>query len=106
MHHFQYNEVSFVCPVAWSSRKIPRVVRSTLSAESMALSALDRLSWIRLLWEWPKDPRVDITNPEAILAKAPVSVVATDCDRPRMTSPPRPRCLAVRNTALAWCVFS
>ena len=31
------NKVSIVCPMAWSSRKIPRVVRSTLSAETVAL---------------------------------------------------------------------
>ena len=74
------NEVGIVCPIAWSSRKIPRVVRSTLSAEAIALSgALDRLSWIRLLWEWTKDPSINIAAPEQILAAAPISVVATDC---------------------------
>ena len=74
------NEVGIVCPIAWSSRKIPRVVRSTLSAEAVALSgALDRLSWIRLLWEWTKDPSINIAAPEQILADAPISVVATDC---------------------------
>lgn len=67
-------------PIAWSSRKTPRVVRSTLSAEAIALSgALDRLSWIRLMWEWTKDPGVNISNPEALLTHAPISVVATGC---------------------------
>ena len=33
------NQRSVVCPVAWSSKKIPRVVTSTLSAEAVALSA-------------------------------------------------------------------
>ena len=43
------NERTVVCPMAWSSKKIPRVVTSTLSAESMALSAsLDRLGYIRI----------------------------------------------------------
>ena len=38
------NEQAVVAPVAWSSKKIPRVVRSTLGAEAAALSsAVDRL---------------------------------------------------------------
>ena len=31
------NQRTVICPMAWSSRKIPPVVRSTLSAESVAL---------------------------------------------------------------------
>jgi len=43
------NHRTVICPVALSSRKIPRVVRSTLSAEAVALgSALDCLSWVRI----------------------------------------------------------
>ena len=49
------NHRTVICPMAWSSRKIPRVVRSTLSAEAVALgAALDRLSWLRIFWEWMK----------------------------------------------------
>ena len=74
------NERTVVCPIAWSSRKIPRVVTSTLSAESMALSsALDRLGYIRVMWEWLKDPAVDWANPSQVLAKAPTSSAVTDC---------------------------
>ena len=74
------NVKTVVCPVAWSSKKIPRVVRSTLSAEAIALgSTLDRLSWIRVFWEWMKNPAVDWSNPSDILREAPRSVVATDC---------------------------
>ena len=74
------NKVSVICPVAWSSRKVPQVVRSTLSAESVALSStLDRISWLRLLWEWLKDPSVDLTDPSEILGRAPLAGVATDC---------------------------
>ena len=74
------NQLSVICPIAWSSRKIPRVVRSTLSAEATALSSsLDRLSWLRVLWSWICDPSVDWSDPMEILGKAPLATVATDC---------------------------
>ena len=74
------NVKTVVCPIAWSSKKIPRVVRSTLSAEAVALgSTLDRLSWIRVFWEWMKNPAIDWSEPSAVLRLAPRSVVATDC---------------------------
>eukprot|EP00435_Cladocopium_sp_Y103_P022581 s1765_g5.t1 len=74
------NERTVICPVAWSSRKIPRVVTSTLSAESMALSsALDRLGYIRILWEWLKNPAIDWADPSQILAQAPTASAVTDC---------------------------
>ena len=74
------NVKTVICPVAWSSKKIPRVVRSTLSAEAVALgSTLDRLSWIRVFWEWMKSPDIDWSEPSAVLRMAPRSVVATDC---------------------------
>ena len=38
-------------PLIWSSKKISRVVRSTISAEAFSMSqSVDRLSWMRLLW--------------------------------------------------------
>eukprot|EP00435_Cladocopium_sp_Y103_P025644 s3158_g6.t1 len=74
------NEKTVVCPIAWSSRKIPRVVTSTLSAESMALSsALDRLGYIRIVWEWLKNPAVDWADPSQVLAQAPTASAVTDC---------------------------
>ena len=46
----------------------------------MALSsALDRLGYIRVMWEWLKDPAVDWANPSQVLAKAPTSSAVTDC---------------------------
>ena len=43
------NEEAAIVPVARSSRKIARVVKSTLSAEVVALcNSLDRMSWIQL----------------------------------------------------------
>ena len=42
------NEKAVVAPVAWYSKKIPRVVRSTLGAEAAALSnSADRLLWLK-----------------------------------------------------------
>ena len=74
------NKRAVVCPVAWSSRKIPRVVTSTLSAEAVALSStLDRLGFLRQFWEWVKDPSVDWTCPDKILKEAPRCNAVTDC---------------------------
>ena len=61
-------------------KDIARVVRSTLSAEAVALgSTLDRLSWIRIFWKWMKNPGVDWSDPDMVLSKSPQAVVATDC---------------------------
>ena len=74
------NQVGIVCPIAWSSKRIPRVVRSTLSAEAVALSSsLDRLSWIRLFWEWMKHPGSNVMEPAEMLCQAPKASMVTDC---------------------------
>ena len=113
------NERTVVCPIAWSSRKIPRVVTSTLSAEAISLSsALDRLSYIRLCWEWLKNPGLDWTNPTEVLSRAPLASAVTDCksvfDIATKTSPPvcseyrtTLECLLIRerlqeNVAMRW----
>ena len=58
--------------MAWSSKKIPRVVRSTLGAEAVALSnTVDRLSWIRVFWAWMKDSRTKWQSPEKLLQEEP-----------------------------------
>ena len=74
------NNTTVVCPMAWSSKKIPRVVRSTLSAESVALShSVDRLSWLRVFWAWLKNPDVKWQNPQELLTKEPTATAVTDC---------------------------
>eukprot|EP00435_Cladocopium_sp_Y103_P048495 s2024_g14.t1 len=74
------NKRTVVCPVAWSSRRIPRVVTSTLSAEAIALSSsLDRLGFIRICWEWIKDPSIDWSDPSKVLQGAPLASAVTDC---------------------------
>ena len=50
------NKSSAVNPIVWHSKKIQRVVVSTLSAEAMSLAgAVDVLSSIRLFWAWLRD---------------------------------------------------
>ena len=47
----QENRKAPISPLSWSSKKIARVVRSTLSAEAYSMSrSVDRLGWLRLLW--------------------------------------------------------
>ena len=74
------SEKAPVCPMAWTSKKIPRVVRSTLSAEAMALSnSLDRLSWIRLFWRWLLKPDDSWKTPSETLKQMNTAVTVTDC---------------------------
>eukprot|EP00435_Cladocopium_sp_Y103_P001498 s4960_g1.t1 len=50
------NQNCSVNPLVWHSKKIQKVVVSTLSAEAMSLAgAVDVLSWIRLYWAWIRD---------------------------------------------------
>lgn len=74
------NQLSVLNPIAWSSRKISRVFRRTLSAEATALSGtLDRVSWLRILWAWLCNPAIDISDPSTILKGGNRATVATDC---------------------------
>ena len=57
-------------PIVWYSKKIDRVVASTLAAETYALShAVDLVDWIRLSWAWIKNPTINWQNPEKGLGK-------------------------------------
>ena len=78
--HLQTNQTTVVCPVAWSSKKIPRVVKSTLAAEAYAFSSsLDRLGWIRVFWAWLKNPTINWRKPEIILQHENPACAVTDC---------------------------
>ena len=59
------------CPIsglAWGSKKIQKVVASTLSAETTSLaSALDQLAWLRLFWSWIHNPKTQWKQPEKAL---------------------------------------
>ena len=74
-----------ISPLMWGSKKIQRVVTSTLSAETASLaSALDQLSWLRLYWKWLHDPLTQWNKPEEALCKVEpaisVSTLPDDSD--------------------------
>ena len=74
------NKKSVMAPVAWISKKIHRVTRSTLGAEAIALSGtVDRLLWVRLMWEWVNNPAIEWGSPETVLENARRAALVTDC---------------------------
>ena len=74
------NESTDFSPVAWNSKQIGRVVRSTLSAEAYAMSSsLDKLNWIRCLWGFAIDKTFEWQHPERALRKLPKALLITDC---------------------------
>ena len=97
-----------VSPISWGCKKIQKVVTSTLSAETMALtSSLDQLSWLRLFWAWLLDTNTVWQDPSRSLQKLPSAIAsptwkaqhlpeaisATDCkslfDLVTKTAPPQ-----------------
>ena len=89
-----HNTTCPVGPISWGSKKIQRVVTSTLAAETTSLgTVLDQLSWIRLCWAWMLDPKVPWKNPKQAFKdlpetyttatlkaqQLPESFAATDC---------------------------
>ena len=67
-------------PIVWYSKKISRVVASTLAAETFALShAIDLLDWIRLSWEWLRNPNIPWKEPEKVWKNSHPSIAVTDC---------------------------
>ena len=74
------NQKAVVAPVAWYSKKIPRVVRSTLGAEAAALSnSADRHLWLRVLWATLLNPDCNWKEPERPLAEENSGALVTDC---------------------------
>ena len=67
-------------PIVWYSKKIDRVVASTLAAETYALShAVDLVDWLRLSWAWLKNPLIPWKNPEKVWESENKSIAAIDC---------------------------
>eukprot|EP00435_Cladocopium_sp_Y103_P048904 s1817_g14.t1 len=61
------NKACPISPISWGTKKIQRVVTSTLSAETSALSTtLDQLTWLRLYWAWIFDQTIKWQNPSEI----------------------------------------
>ena len=74
------NETTEFSPIVWHSKQIGRVVRSTLSAEAYAMSSsLDKLTWIRCMWGFIKDPNFLWSKPETSLKQEPSGLMITDC---------------------------
>ena len=73
-------QASPVSPLMWYSKKISRVVGSTLASESYALSgAIDLLGWLRLHWEWLKKPSDAWRDPTQCLTQGPEAFAIVDC---------------------------
>ena len=71
---------SDVSPMFWYSKKIARVVPSTLASEAYALSgALDVLSWLRLQWDWLCGPSHRWKDPLTCLQQCPKAYAVVDC---------------------------
>ena len=95
------NQKAVVAPVAWYSKKIPRVVRSTLGAEAAALSnSADRLLWIRVLWAWLLNPDCNWKEPEKLLSSENRGGLVTDCKSAYdlLTRTALPQCTEHRTT--------
>eukprot|EP00435_Cladocopium_sp_Y103_P025697 s606_g6.t1 len=71
---------SQVSPLVWFSKKINRVVSSTLASETYALSgALDLLSWTRMHWAWILNPSIPWKETETTLKALPPAYAVVDC---------------------------
>ena len=76
----QQNQTSDFSPIAWNTKQIGRVVRSTLSAEAYAMStSLDKLNWISCMWGYIVDPKFCWQKPEASLKTLRKALLITDC---------------------------
>ena len=74
------NRTSEISPMSWNSKQIGRVVRSTLSAEAYAMSSsLDKLTWLRCMWEYILSPTFKWQYPEKSLQTSLKALLITDC---------------------------
>ena len=74
------NREAPLSPLSWSSKKIARVVRSTLSAEAYSMSrSVDRLGWLRLLWGVFAVPQFPWKEPSKAYSCLPLGIITTDC---------------------------
>ena len=74
------NDTTEFSPIVWHSKQIGRVVRSTLSAEAYAMSSsLDKLTWIRSMWGYIREPTFDWSHPETSLKAEHPGLMITDC---------------------------
>eukprot|EP00435_Cladocopium_sp_Y103_P049938 s2127_g15.t1 len=61
------NKSCVISPLSWGTKKIQRVVTSTLSAETSALATtLDQLTWVRVYWAWLLNSKIPWQKPETV----------------------------------------
>ena len=78
--HLLENQWTAVAPIAWVSKRLERVVRSTLGAEASALSnSVDRMMWLRIFWAWMNNPDIEWARPDKVLAGETRGALVTDC---------------------------
>ena len=76
----QQNQEAPLSPLVWISKRIARVVRSTLSAEAYAISkSVDTLGWLRGMWGWINMPSFDWTRPREAFQRLHPALIITDC---------------------------
>ena len=74
------NQTASISPISWSSKKISRVVRSSLSAEAFSMSkSVDKMSWCRLLWGILVVPEFQWRNLPEAFRLMHAAVVVIDC---------------------------
>ena len=68
-----------VSVLSWQSKKIKRVVRSSLAAETCSMSTCqEHLDWMRKMWEQMTRGDFVLENYEQFLTARP-SILVTDC---------------------------
>ena len=72
------NKSCAISPISWGTKKIQRIVTSTLSAETTALSTtLDQLTWLRLYWAWLQNPKIEWQRLEKVNNLPPAISIPT-----------------------------
>ena len=95
------NQTSDFSRIAWSTKQIGRVVRSTLSAGAFSMSSsVDKLNWVRCMWGYIQDPKFTWQHPELALKGLPKALLITDCKSlfDLMTKVAVPNCQEWRTT--------
>ena len=76
----QSNIEAPILPITWVSKKLSRVVRSTLSAEAYALSkSVDMLGWVRAMWGCVAMEGFKWEQPHEAFQQMPAAILVTDC---------------------------
>ena len=86
------NKNSPINPIVWHSKKIQKVVVSTLSAEAMSLAgAVDVLSWVRLYWAWLQDGSCRWQQADETLFRLPPAFAAIPPSHDQEQNTPAPQ---------------